>query len=122
MNFGNLIGTINLFQITNNVNTKVKGYECVYKESAIYNDNKIIDKRLDLRNHSPMGLSWGYNGSGSSQTALAILCDFTKDDEFSLSYYMEFKNELINQLPLENYILKFSVIQHWVDLKRQENN
>lgn len=122
MNFGNLIGTINLFQITNNVNTKVKGYECVYKESAIYNDNKIIDKRLDLRNHSPMGLSWGYNGSGSSQTALAILCDFTKDDEFSLSYYMEFKNELINQLPLEDCILKFSVIQHWVDLKRQENN
>ncbi len=122
MNFGNLIGNVNLFQITNTSNDKLKGYECVYKEFAIYNDNKIIDKRLDLRNHSPMGLSWGYNGSGSSQTALAILCDFTKDDEFSLSYYMEFKNELINQLPLENYILKFSVIQHWVDLKRQENN
>lgn len=122
MNFGNLIGNVNLFQITNNFNTKLKGYECVYKELAIYNDNKIIDKRLDLKNHSPIGLSWGYNGSGSSQTALAILCDFTKDDKFSLSYYMEFRNELINQLPREDYILKFSVIQHWVDLKREENN
>ena len=57
MNFGNLIGNVNLFQITNTSNDKLKGYECVYKESAIYNDNKIIDKKLDLRNHSPMGHS-----------------------------------------------------------------
>lgn len=122
MNFGNLIGNVNLLQIINKFNTKLKGYECVYKEFAIYNDNRIIDKKLDLRNHSPIGLSWGYNGSGSSQTALAILCDFTKDNEFSLTYYMDFRNEIISQLPQKDYILKFSVIQHWVDLKKQQNN
>lgn len=121
MNFGNLIGNVTLLQIINKFNTKLKGYECIYKESAIYNDNKIIDKRLDLKNHSPIGLSWGYNGSSSSQTALAILCDFTKDNEFSLTYYMDFRNE-ISQLPQKDYILKFSVIQHWVDLKKQQNN
>lgn len=29
-----------------------------------------------LMNHSPSGFAWGYSGSGPSQLALAILCDF----------------------------------------------
>lgn len=119
MNCGNLIGNINLVQIINIFNNKLKGYECVYKDFAIYNDNKIIDKKLDLSNHSPIGLCWGYNGSASSQAALAILWDFTKDDEFSLNYYIDFRNEIISKLPQKDYIMKFSIIQHWVDLKRQ---
>lgn len=36
MNFGNLIGNVTLLQIINKFNTKLKGYECVYKEFAIY--------------------------------------------------------------------------------------
>lgn len=31
--------------------------------------------RLDLVNHSPAGLNWGYGGSGPAQLALAILAD-----------------------------------------------
>ena len=70
---------------------EILGYKCIYEEHAIFRDNNIINTRIELKNHSPMGLSWGYDGSGSLQTALAVLCDFTKDNEFSLKYYINFK-------------------------------
>src|SRR5262245_12952424 len=31
--------------------------------------------RQEIRNHSPTGFSWGYDGSGPAQLALAILAD-----------------------------------------------
>ena len=34
-----------------------------------------LPSRLDLANHSPDGLNWGYSGSGPAQLALAILAD-----------------------------------------------
>jgi hypothetical protein len=37
-----------------------------------------LDPRCDLRNHSPTGFAWGYNGSGPSQLALALLCDHVR--------------------------------------------
>lgn len=110
----NVIDTINI-----SLNQKeILGYKCIYKEYAIFKDGNIIDTKIELKNHSPMGLSWGYKGSGSSQAALAILCDFTKDDKFSLKYYMDFKNEIICQLPLKDCVIKYSEIQQWVNLKK----
>jgi len=110
----NLIDTINIFP-----NKKdILGYKCIYKEQAIFKDGKIIDTKNILICHSPMGLSWGYNGSGSLQTALAILCDFTQDEEFSLKFYNDFRDEIISQLPEKDCIIKYSDIQHWVDLKK----
>lgn len=110
----NFIDTINIFPREK----EVLGYKCIYKDYAIYKNGNIIEKKLELMNHSPIGLSWGYNGSGSSQTALAVLCDFTQDNEFSLKYYMEFKNEIVCKLPEKDCVLKYSEIQHWVDLQR----
>jgi len=110
----NVIDTINIFP-----NKKeILGYKCIYNEQAIFRDGNIIDTKIELKNHSPLGLSWGYNGSGPTQAALAVLCDFTKDDEFSLKYYMDFKNDVICQLPRKDCVLKYSEIQHWVDLKK----
>jgi hypothetical protein len=37
---------------------------------------KPLDPRYDLRNNSPTGFAWGYNGSGPAQLALAILTDY----------------------------------------------
>jgi hypothetical protein len=58
-------------------------------QGVIHNDKSVVtvrelpagkplrvSPRLDLCNHSPTGLSWGYGGSGPAQTALAILADF----------------------------------------------
>lgn len=43
-----------------------------------------------LRNHSPEGFSWGYDGSGPAQLALAILLDYTGDEELALWHYQAF--------------------------------
>ena len=47
-------------------------------------DGVPLNPRLDLRNHSPTGLEWGYCGSGPAQLALAILADHTGDPQRAL--------------------------------------
>lgn len=51
--------------------------------------------RLDLANHSPTGLSWGYQGSGPAQCALAILADALGDDRRAVELHQAFKRECI---------------------------
>lgn len=53
-----------------------------------------LSPRLELRNHSPTGFAWGYNGSGPAQLALAILCDVYDDDK-ALRLYQQFKDWVI---------------------------
>ena len=36
---------------------------------------RLLPLHLEIYNHSPTGFSWGYNGSGPAQTALAICYD-----------------------------------------------
>lgn len=95
-----------------------RGYVCILKDYAIYRNDMTIDTKVNLKTHSPDGLSWGYSGSGCSQTALAVLCDFTKDEEFSLLNYIDFRNEVISLMPNKDCLLKYSDIQKWVDLKK----
>lgn len=57
-----------------------------------------LNPRLDVRNHSPTGFSWGYAGSGPSQLALAILCA-VYDEDFAKLHYMRFKAHVITRLP-----------------------
>ena len=38
--------------------------------------SKLLDAGYDLWNNSPTDFSWGYNGSGPTQLALAILTDY----------------------------------------------
>jgi hypothetical protein len=47
--------------------------------------------RLDLDNHSPTGVEWGYGGSGPAQLALALLADAVNDDERALRLHQPFK-------------------------------
>jgi len=58
-----------------------------------------LDPRLDLRNHSPTGFSWGYNGSGCAQLALALLCDVLQDDERAKRLYQRFKEFTVATVP-----------------------
>jgi hypothetical protein len=58
--------------------------------------------RLDLINKSPTGFSWGYNGSGPAQLALALLADAIGDEE-ALKIYQSFKNYYVVVLPSEWY-------------------
>ena len=55
-----------------------------------------IDWRLDLFNHSPSGLNWGYDGSGPAQCALAILADYLDgDDQLALLLHQDFKADFV---------------------------
>lgn len=56
------------------------------------------DRSLELANHSPSGFEWGYGGSGPTQLALALLLDYTDDEEVALAEYMAFKIEVVSQL------------------------
>jgi hypothetical protein len=56
-----------------------------------------LDPRHDVMNHSPDGFSWGYQGSGPSQTALAILCDAI-GPERAVPLHHEFKRVAIATL------------------------
>ena len=46
--------------------------------------------RLDLRNHLPTGLEWGFGGSGPGQLSLAILADAIGPRD-ALKHYQDFK-------------------------------
>jgi len=50
---------------------------------------------LELRNHSPTGFAWGYNGSGPAQLALALLMDALGDAELALKHYQDFKWKVV---------------------------
>ncbi|QLG29956.1 hypothetical protein HUG10_20370 (plasmid) [Halorarum halophilum] len=56
------------------------------------------ERSLELANHSPAGFSLGYAGSGPAQLALALLLDYTDDEEVALAAYMSFKTEVVSQL------------------------
>ena len=62
-------------------------------------NNRPLNPRLDLWNHSPTGFEWGYGGSGPAQLALALLADHLRDDAQALNLYQRFKWAVIAELP-----------------------
>ncbi len=54
------------------------------------------ERSLELADHSPSGFGWGYAGSGPAQ--LALLLDYTDDEDVALADYMAFKTEVVSQL------------------------
>jgi len=73
-----------------------------------------LSPRLDLRNHSPSGMNWGYGGSGPSQLALAILADFTGSADFALRNYQDAKHEFIAGNRQSLFQLNSDRLLHWV--------
>ena len=56
------------------------------------------ERSLELANHSPSGFEWGYSGSGPAQLALALLLDYTDDENVALAEYMDFKAKVVSRL------------------------
>ena len=57
-----------------------------------------LDRSQELVNHSPSGIEWGYRGSGPAQLALALLLDYTGDQDLALQHYMPFKDAVVSRL------------------------
>lgn len=62
-------------------------------------NGRMLNHRLDLWNHSPSGLEWGYAGSGPAQCALAILADFLEDDVRAKLLHQKFKFAVVARMP-----------------------
>lgn len=80
---------------------------------------RSLPLRLDLRNHSPTGFSWGYHGSGPAQLALALLADATGLDDQALSHYQQFKHEVVSRWPAE-WTITAKEINDWLCQKLEE--
>jgi len=82
-------------------------------------DDKPLDARLDLYNHSPTGFEWGYGGSGPAQLALAILAHhyWNKDtlplgDEMAISLHQRFKWLTAAKFPRRG----FEIVTNYINL------
>lgn len=74
---------------------------------------------LKLRNHSPDGWEWGYNGSGPAQLALGILLEHTCDAEVAQQHYQDFKDAFITRAHREAFEISGEQIDAWLKTKRR---
>lgn len=58
-----------------------------------------LDPHLELVNHSPTGMEWGYPGSGPAQLAFALAFDATGDRLRSELVHQELKRRLVCRFP-----------------------
>ncbi|MGE4396421.1 MAG: DUF6166 domain-containing protein [Sulfurimonas sp.] len=79
-------------------------------------DDVPLELRLDLKNHSPMGFEWGYNGSGTKQLALAILAKLTSA-ESSIEHYEKFSKDFIEPIDSKEWELDDLLVREWLKCK-----
>jgi hypothetical protein len=78
-----------------------------------YGRERPLPVRLDVYNHSPDGFSWGYEGSGPAQLALAILCDAIGPTE-AMRWHQDFKRDHIAALAADRaWTMPASVVWSW---------
>ena len=80
----------------------------------------FLDPRLDLANHSPTGLSWGYAGSGPAQLALALLAHATGYDKRALKNYQTFKARVVAKLPRNWKLTRSQVLSELLKIEQEE--
>jgi hypothetical protein len=83
-------------------------------------DGAELMTRNELRNHSATGFDWGTGNSGASQLALAMLCDFFRDDNKALDYYDEFKTDIVAPIGGTTWAIKSDTIVEWTRHKMKE--
>lgn len=68
-------------------------------------NDRPLNPRLDLWNHSPTGFECGYGGSGPAQLALALLADHFGDDQKAVELHQPFKWAVVAKLPKRGWTL-----------------
>lgn len=67
-----------------------------------------------IRNHSPTGLDWGYNGSGPAQLALALLHHATGGESITAALYQRFASEIVAAIGTDDWCFSRAAIRDWV--------
>ena len=85
------------------------------EEATAWIDGEPLDWRssLDVRCHSPVGIEWGYAGSGPSQFALAILLALT-DRDTAEANYQNFKRAFIVGLQADMWVIPVKDVLAWL--------
>ena len=68
---------------------------------------------LAVARHSPDGFSWGDDGSGPAQLALAVLLRAT-DRKTAVAHYQAFKWQVLAQLPQADFTLRLARVRDWL--------
>lgn len=76
---------------------------------------------LAVRNHSPTGPEWGYEGSGPSQLALAVLLAVT-DRETAERRHQEFKRDVIARINEAEWSLPLRDVRRWLATRESSGN
>lgn len=84
-------------------------------------DGIELPTRNELRNHSATGFDWGVIGGGTAQLALAMLCDFFRDDQKALQYYEEFKIDILAPIGQPTWSIKSESMIEWARRKMKES-
>jgi hypothetical protein len=92
------------------------GTRVLGKGTVVTANGEMLPWRLDLANHSPTGLEWGYGGSGPAQLALALLAHHTGDRKRALALYHRFKWAVIAGLDRDRWAMTGDEIDRWLIL------
>jgi hypothetical protein len=65
------------------------------KTGEAFQKPRPLSLHLEVRDHSPTGFAWGYNGSAPAQLALALLVDATGHEALALQHYQDFKRQVV---------------------------
>lgn len=72
------------------------------------------DRSQEIINKSPTGFSWGYQGSGPHQLALALLLDHTDDRETAIQNYHDFTVDVISHIDDDEAEIPLELIDDWL--------
>lgn len=81
-----------------------------------------LSPRFDLRNHSPTGFEWGYQGSGPAQLSLAILADALGDDARAIRHYQSFKRCIVAPLKGNAFLITEEMIEEFLSVAECDVN
>jgi hypothetical protein len=84
-------------------------------------NDRPLNPRLDLWNHSPTGFEWGYGGSGPAQLALALLADHTGDSQEAVELHQEFKQLVVARFPFRSWELTQAQMNSWIEIIRSRS-
>jgi hypothetical protein len=77
-----------------------------WETGTVWIDDRELspERSLRVRNHSPDGFSWGDNGSGSAQLALALLLELTRED-LALLWYQDVQSHIVARLVPDDFVI-----------------
>ena len=78
-----------------------------WSEPPTRNTLSVLSSRLDLYNHSPDGLNWGYCGSGPAQLALALAAHATRDPKLAVAVHQRLKEIYVSQIETNEWVITY---------------